>query len=116
MKPGGVAIILAQCPLIEDPPEFFDWFQYEDLYSMEKAARANFLISGWLAIKQLEYKEMGTIILVTEPGNFDFARKAHVEPVANMAEALDLAHERCGTLKPTITVMPQGANTFPIIA
>jgi hypothetical protein len=83
---------------------------------MEKAARANFLISGWLAIKQLEYKEMGTIILVTEPGNFDFARKAHVEPVANMAEALDLAHERCGTLKPTITVMPQGANTFPIIA
>ena len=77
MKPGGVSIILAQCPLIQDPPEFFDWFQYEDLYSMEKAARDNFLISGWLAIKQLEYKEMGTIILVTEPENFDFARKAH---------------------------------------
>ena len=115
MKPGGVSIILAQCPLIQDPPEFFDWFQYEDLYSMEKAARANFLISGWLAIKQLEYKDMGTIILVTEPENFEFARKAHLEPVANMMDALELAYQRCGIARPTITVMPQGANTFPII-
>ena len=115
MKPGGVSIILAQCPLIQDPPEFFDWFEYKDLYSLEKAARANFLISGWIAIKQLEYKEMGTIILVTEPGNFDFARKAHVEPVSNMTDALALAYRRCGSAKPSITIMPQGANTFPII-
>ena len=115
MKPGGVSIILAQCPLIQDPPEFFDWFQYEDLYSLEKAARANFLISGWLAIKQLEYKEKGTIILLTDPENFAFARRAHVEPVATIVEALELAYRRCGTAQPTITVMPQGANTFPII-
>lgn len=116
MKPGGVSIILAQCPLIQDPPEFFDWFQYEDLYSMEKAARDNFLISGWLAIKQLEYKDLGTIILVTEPENFVFARKAHVEPVSTMSDALDLAYQRCGSKNPTITVMPKGANTFPIIS
>jgi len=115
MKPGGVAIILAQCPLIQDPPEFFDWFQYEDLHSMEKAARANFLISGWLAIKQIEYKALGTIILVTDPENFEFARKAHLEPAANMTDALELAYRRCGIATPTITVMPQGANTFPII-
>jgi lactate racemase len=115
MKPGGVAIILAQCPMIQDPPEFFDWFQYEDLVSLEKAARANFLISGWLAIKQLEYKEKGTIILLTDPDNFTFARRAHVEPVATIEEALELAYRRCGTAHPTITVMPQGANTFPII-
>ena len=115
MKPGGVSIILAQCPMIQDPPEFFDWFQYEDLYSLEKAARANFLISGWLAIKQLEYKEKGTIILLTDPENFTLARRAHVEPVATIEEALDLAYRRCGTVHPTITVMPQGANTFPII-
>ena len=115
MKPGGVAIILAQCPLIQDPPEFFDWFQYEDLYTMEQAARANFLISGWLAIKQLEYKEMGTIILITEPENFEHARKAHVTPVATMAEALDMAYRKCGSEQPGITVMPKGANTFPLI-
>jgi lactate racemase len=114
MKPGGVCIILAQCPLIQDPPEFFDWFQYDDLYSMEKAARDNFLISGWLAIKQLEYKQMGTIILVTEPRNFALARRAHVEPVGNINDALELAYRCCGTPHPTITVMPRGANTLPI--
>lgn len=49
----------------------------------------------------------------TEPENFETARKAHVEPVSNMMDALDLAYRRCGADKPTITVMPQGANTFP---
>lgn len=115
MKPGGVSIILAQCPMIQDPPEFFDWFQYTDLTSMEKAARANFLISSWLAIKQMEYKDRGTIILVTDPENAEYARKAHVEPVSSMAEALEMAYGRCGNASPTITVMPQGANTFPIV-
>jgi len=115
MKPGGVSIILAQCPNIQDPPDFYDWFEHKDLYSMEKAVRKNFFLSGWLAVKQFEYKEMGTIILVTEPENFETARKAHVEPMSNMADALDLAYRRCGASKPTITVMPQGANTFPII-
>ena len=115
MKPGGVSIILAECPLMQDPPEFFDWFQYPDLFTMEKAARANFLISGWLAVKQLEYKDKGTIILVTRPENFEYARKAHVEPVADMQAALELAYRRCGTATPTVTVMPQGANTFPIL-
>ena len=115
MKPGGVSIILAQCPNIQDPPDFYDWFQHKDLYSMEKAVRDNFFLSGWLAVKQFEYKEMGTIILVTEPENFETARKAHVEPVSSMMEALDLAYRRCSADKPTITVMPQGANTFPII-
>ena len=115
MKPGGVSIILAECPNIQDPPDFYDWFEHKDLYSMERAVRKNFFLSGWLAVKQFEYNEMGTIILVTEPENFEIARKAHVEPVSNMADALDLAYRRCGAHKPTITVMPQGANTFPII-
>ena len=114
MKPGGVSIILAECPLIGDPPEFFDWFDYQDLPSLEKAARKNFLITGWLAVKQMEYKQLGTIILVTPTNNFDLARKAHVEPVASMEEALELACSKCGAEDPKFIVMPQGANTFPI--
>ena len=115
MKPGGVSIILAQCPMIQDPPEFFDWFEHKDLFALETAARANFLISGWLAVKQMEYKDKGTIILVTEPENFELARKAHVEPVSTLEDALKLAYGRCGSKTPTVTVMPQGANTFPIV-
>ena len=115
MKPGGVAIVLAECPMIGDPPEFFDWFDYPDMLSLETAARENFLISSWLAVKQLEYKDMGTIILLTKEGNEDLARKAYVEPVTTIEDALKLAYERCGTDKPKITVMPQGANTYPIL-
>ncbi|MGA9261713.1 MAG: nickel-dependent lactate racemase [Desulfobacterales bacterium] len=114
MKTGGVAIILAQCPLIQDPPEFFEWFENKDLYSLEKAARENFLISGWLAVRQLEYKQMGSMILVTDPANLKLAAKAHMEPVVDMTAALELAYARCENMNPTITVMPQGANTLPI--
>jgi nickel-dependent lactate racemase len=115
MKPGGVAVILAQCPLISDPPEFFDWFRYPDILSLEAAARENFLISGWLAIRQMEYKNQGTIILLTEKENLEMARRAHVEPVTTIEEALQLAYQKCGTPAPQITVMPLGANTFPIL-
>jgi nickel-dependent lactate racemase len=114
MRPGGVAVILAQCPLISDPPEFFDWFRYPDIPSLEAAARDNFLISGWLAIRQMEYKRQGTIILLTEKENIDMARTAHVEPVTTIRAALELAYQKCKTPAPKITVMPQGANTFPI--
>jgi nickel-dependent lactate racemase len=116
MRPGGVAVILAQCPLISDPPEFFDWFRYPDIPALEAAARDNFLISGWLAIRQMEYKQQGTIILLTEEKNVDLARRAHVEPVATMDAALERAYRKCGTPTPRITVMPQGANTFPVVA
>lgn len=115
MKPGGVAIIVAECPLISDPPEFFEWFRYKDAVALEKAARQNFLISGWLALKQMEYKRLGTIILLTEEQNVELARKAHVEPITTMDEALKLAFQKCGTDHPKITVMPQGASTLPIL-
>jgi hypothetical protein len=32
-----------------------------------------------------------------------------------MDEALRLAYEKCGTKKPKITIMPEGANTFPMV-
>jgi lactate racemase len=32
-----------------------------------------------------------------------------------MEEALRLAYEKCGTKSPKITIMPQGANTFPMV-
>jgi nickel-dependent lactate racemase len=115
MRPGGVAIILAQCPDICDPPEFFEWFRYPDILSLETAARGNFFISGWLAIRQMEYKNQGTIILLTEKDNMELARKAHVEPVSTIGAALELAYQKCGTPTPQITVMPKGANTFPIV-
>ncbi|MBC8441574.1 MAG: nickel-dependent lactate racemase [Deltaproteobacteria bacterium] len=115
MKPGGIAIILAECPDIKEPNEFFDWFHYPTAFDMEKAVRENFLISGWVAVRQLEYANLGHIILVTQEKNIELAQSAGVQGVATMEEALAIAYEKCGTNSPKITIMPQGANTFPIL-
>lgn len=115
MKAGGVAIILAECPDIKDPGEFFDWFNYPTPFEMEKAVRENFLISGWVAVRQLEYASRGHIILVTQEKNIAIAGNAGVQGVVTMEEALAIAYKKCGSNSPKITVMPQGANTFPIL-
>ena len=115
MKNGGAVIILAECPDITEPKEFFEWFSYPTFLEMEKAVRANFLIPGWVAVRQVEYCRKGTVILHTRRENFELARKTGVFPVSAMDEALRLAYERCGTKDPKITIMPQGANTFPML-
>jgi len=38
-----------------------------------------------------------------------------VVPVSGMEEALQIAYAKCGAARPRITVMPQGANTFPML-
>lgn len=115
MKPGGIAIILAECPDIKEPNEFFDWFAHPTPFDMEKAVRENFLISGWVAVRQLEYANRGHIILVTQERNVELSSQAGVHGVASMDDALAMAYEKFGGDSPTFTVMPQGANTFPIL-
>ncbi|MBI5578713.1 MAG: nickel-dependent lactate racemase [Deltaproteobacteria bacterium] len=115
MKPNGVAIILAECPDIREPKEFFDWFEHRDRLEMEKALRANYVLAGWLAFHQFEYRDKGLIILVTREENFRHAEKAQLYPVASIEEALRVSYSHCGTPKPRITVMPQGANTLPLL-
>ncbi|MBM1000994.1 MAG: nickel-dependent lactate racemase [Desulfofustis sp. PB-SRB1] len=115
MKPGGVIILLAECPDITEPREFFDWFSYPSFIEMEQAVRENFLISGWVAVRQWEYSNQGTTIMVTSRENIELAARARVTGVTSIQEALQLAYETCGTTEPKITVMPQGANTFPIL-
>ncbi len=115
MKPGGVTIVLAECPDIKEPNEFFDWFNHSTAFEMERAVRDNFLISGWVAVRQLEYANRGHIILVTQEQNIEIAKNAGVQGVASMEEALKIAYDKCGSKSPKITVMPQGANTFPIL-
>ena len=115
MKKGGIAIILADCPDIKEPGEFFDWFNHPSAFAMEKAVRENFLISGWVAVRQLEYANLGLIILVTQEKNIEVSKNAGVIGVTTMEEALKIAYEKCGCDAPKFTIMPQGANTFPIL-
>jgi hypothetical protein len=76
MKLNGAAIILAECPDIREPKEFFDWFDHTDRLEMEKALRADYVLAGWLAFHQLEYRDKGLIIHVTCKENFPYSEKA----------------------------------------
>jgi nickel-dependent lactate racemase len=115
VKKGGAVIIVSECPDIQEPPEFPQWFQYPSNLEMERALRADFTIPGWVALKEVECSDVAAFIMVTRPGNADLVGKAGIIPVATMDEALDQAYRRCGTKEPRITLMPQGANTLPVL-
>jgi hypothetical protein len=115
MKKGGVAIILAECPDITEPREFFQWFEYPSFLEMEKGLRENFTIAGWVAFKQIECNNKGPFILLTRRENFDRIKNTRFTPAGTMEEALKIAYEKCGTKSPRISIMPQGANTFPVL-
>jgi nickel-dependent lactate racemase len=114
LRPGGAVILLAECPDIMEPKEFYDWFAHPTLPELDRAVRDHFLISGWVAVRQMEYCQKGRMIMLTREDNLDLARRAGVEPYASMADALEAAYAACGTTDPRVTIMPQGANTFPV--
>jgi hypothetical protein len=63
----------------------------------------------------MECNDKGPFILLTKKENFDLLKKTRFTPAANIDDALKLAYEKCGTRNPKVTIMPQGANTFPIL-
>jgi lactate racemase len=115
VKQGGAVIIISECLDILEPPEFPQWFQYPSRLETEKALRDDFTIPGWVAWKELECGDRATFIMVTLPQNADMVRRANMVPAATMEEALALAYKACRVKEPRITIMPQGANTLPVL-
>jgi len=115
MKKGGVAIVLLEARDILEPRDFFAWFDYPSTLEMERALRQDFTIAGWTAFKELECHDKGYYIILTMKENADLARRAKLDPVSSMEEALGIAYRKCNTNSPKITVMPQAANTLPIL-
>jgi len=115
VKEGGVVIILSECPDIMEPKEFTGWFNFGSLLEMEKGLRANFTIPGWCAFRELECNLTAKYILLTKSENAEFVKKTGMTPATTIEEALELALKHCNTDNPTYTVMPQGANTLPLL-
>ena len=115
MKPGGSAIIMAECPDFGEPAEFIDWFNHPTLFEMETAVRANFLISGFVATRQWQDGDKGTVILLTRPENTAKASQARMRACSSIGEALKVAYENCGTDNPKVILMAYGAHTWPIV-
>ncbi len=116
VKKGGVVIVLSECPDIHEPQGFADWFELGDKLAVEKALRADFSLPGMVALKEMECSDVATFVMVTRPENFALVKKTGMIPAATLDEALAIAQEKCGLSKPRFIVMPQGANTLPLLA
>jgi nickel-dependent lactate racemase len=112
---GGVVVLLSECPDINEPPGFTDWFKCGDKLDVEKALRADFSLPGMVALKEMECSDVATFIMVTRPENFEMVRKARMISASTLDDAMRIAQEKCQTPKPQFIIMPQGANTLPLL-
>jgi nickel-dependent lactate racemase len=111
-KDTGVSLLLSECPDINEPAEFFKWYNYPNLVEMERALRDALTIAGLVAFKIQEFCQKKTILL-TRPENAEHVAKTNLIPAYSIEEAMKLAYENCGTPDPQVTVMPQGASVLP---
>lgn len=114
VKPGGVIILLSECKDIKEPPDFAQWFELGGPKGMEKELRCNFTVPGYCALFEVQMATEATYIMVTLPENAELIRGVGMIPVTTLEEAMKIAYEKAQP-NPSIIVMPQGANTLPIL-
>lgn len=114
-KPGGVVIMLMELEDINEPADFMKWFNIKDLYDREKTLREGFTVPGFVALLFGEALEQYHHILVTLEDNKAYEDTLGLPIVTTVEEAIELATKYLGKEDFTITVMPQGSNTMPIL-
>jgi len=118
VKPGGIAIIMLECPDIKEPAVFTDWLIKSDLRKTEQEVRDNFHMAAFVAYKSRCIIEAHTVYLVTRKENFEFVRQTGQIPAETVAEAWKLAQERLeaeGKSDYTITLMGHAPVTLPLL-
>lgn len=118
VKPGGIAIIMLECPDIKEPAVFTDWMIKSNLQKTEQEVRDNFYMAAFVAYKSRCIIEAHTVYLVTRKENFDFVRQTGQIPVETVAEAWKLAQEKLaaeGKKDYTITLMGHAPVTLPVL-
>lgn len=113
-KQGGTIIFLLECPDIYEPPAFTQWLRFEDIQEFENAVRADFSIPAFIAFKLTDTAQKYNCIAVTKPENFEVFKRVGMKTLTSLDEAYALAQESLPK-DFTVTLMPQGANTLPII-
>lgn len=118
VKPGGIAIIMLECPDIKEPAVFTDWLIKSNLRKTEQEVRDNFYMAAFVAYKSRCIIEAHTVYLVTRKENFDFVRQTGQIPVETVAEAWKLAQEKLaakGKKDYTITLLGHAPVTLPVL-
>jgi len=114
MRPGGVLILLADCPEGLGGDKFVKWLRLKDRGRVIAGLREKCEINGQTALSTLE--KASSAILVTALSDEDVAFMG-AQKAPDLSSALAMAHsrlEKAGIVNPTYYVMPSAAYTVPM--
>lgn len=118
-RPGGILIFTLECPDIQEPAIFTDWFFRNDLDAYERELRNQFLMPGFVAFKaRCIIQSMKAVYVVTRKENFDVIRRSGQIPAATLEEAWQMARtvlEEEGCHDYGVTIMSHAAATLPVL-
>ncbi len=113
VEPGGVLLLLAECPDGFGSPDFFPWFRFGNPDEMEAALRANYRIYGQTAHATL-VKAKGCRVILASSLPPEEVRRMGMIPAASPEEGFRRAGELLGSLPPAV-VLPDAGYVLPAV-
>jgi nickel-dependent lactate racemase len=110
-SPGGVLILLAECPDGFGSPTFFPWFRFGEPETLEKELRENYQIYGQTAHAVLSKTRACRVILVSSLPPADVEAMG-MTPAPSLVEAVRAAKGFLGEL-PVPLVIPDAGYVLP---
>ena len=115
VKPGGVLIALMECRDIEEPSDFWQWFDLGSLEKMEAALRQGFTVPGFVALKLGYIAKKQHVIIVTRPENASRFATTGMETASTLEEALKQGAAWLGKENFELSIFPHAAATLPLL-
>ena len=116
VKPGGVIIALLECRDMQEPPDFWQWFEHGSLEAMEAALRREFTVPGFVALKLGYIARNQHVIIVTRPEHAPWFAKAGMQVAETLEEALKQGAALVGKEHFSLSIFPHAAATLPILS
>lgn len=113
VEPGGVLLLLAECPDGFGSPDFFPWFRFGSPDEMEAALRADYRIYGQTAHATL-VKAKGCRVILASSLPPEEVRRMGMIPAASPEEGFRRAGELLGSLPPAV-VLPDAGYVLPAV-
>ncbi|HAF70115.1 MAG: hypothetical protein XD60_0047 [Acetothermia bacterium 64_32] len=116
VRDGGMILLVAACPDGSGHPVFEDWARRSSSLAevLELMEEEGFKIGGHKVYFLGKDRARGIRHLLISQMPEEEARALWMTPLSSVEEALDLAREEFGPAF-TVTVLPHGADTFPVL-
>jgi nickel-dependent lactate racemase len=113
VKDDGVIILCSECVDGGGPDNFMKWFDYSGVDDLKDALKKDFTIAGFIALRAATIASRANVILISDLSD-ELIEKTGMIPAQTPEEAYQKAEEILDNVD-TVTLMPQGALTFPMI-